>query len=266
MDARIRKTIIHIGCHTVCDEYLFEESPKNQSDTAIKLFRSNVPVLGKLWNQIRSPLNRTGNKQRKIADIQGKFDKVGTGFYFAAIDIDGVRHRLKCVKTDSDGQDDVERNQVGLKSERRNHLRKGVRKEVKILEEPENTEANRKTHEKNIFSIFFSFPILFMLQRFSNQNGADVVGEGGNGKERAKSPIPPTVEKITGNEQPNVLGVSLKAKIDSPNDQEEYRKFPRIELHKTLPLPPYTVHGIRTPSHVKRVHLETTRCASSLQR
>jgi len=91
---------------------------------------------------------------------------------------------LEGVKTDADRQNNVERNEVGMKAKRRENPLEGIGEEVEILEKAENTETGRKANdEDNFFQVFSVAEPVPDFSFFGNEQPAEVIGNGRKGEE-----------------------------------------------------------------------------------
>ncbi len=76
------------------------------------------------------PLNRTRHEQRKERQERRKGDQIPCGRNLSPIDINRIRKGLESVETDSDGQNQMQEQMVGLQSE---ELCKRESKEIVVL-------------------------------------------------------------------------------------------------------------------------------------
>ncbi len=80
---------------------LFRHAHHEKRDAA-REFIGCKPAIFELIGEERELQNRPGDKVREHRDEAGEIDKVGHCLGIAAIDVDGVAERLKCVKADAE--------------------------------------------------------------------------------------------------------------------------------------------------------------------
>jgi len=91
-----------------------------------------------LWKEVGGTFDGSGNELGEEAD-----EGVVGWFEFAAIDVDGVTEGLKGVKTNPDGQDDIQRIEVGVDAQTSEQINERVGKKVVVFEETEYAEIDR---------------------------------------------------------------------------------------------------------------------------
>ena len=91
----------------VSNDNFLEQSPKDLPHAVYGLRVHKCSFPAKLWEQVGGTFDRPGHQLWEKAHKSGKGDKVSDGFYFASININGVAHRLKCIKTDANREHDI---------------------------------------------------------------------------------------------------------------------------------------------------------------
>lgn len=106
-------------------------------------------------------LGEKGNKEEKSGEFPA-------GRAFFPVHIDGVAQGLECVKTDSHGQDDVQRRPVGLEPDRSEKGLKAFGEKAQILESAEYPQIHGEARRENQLS-------LALVIRISKPDSAGIV-------------------------------------------------------------------------------------------
>src|SRR6266496_6647462 len=120
---------------------LFRHSHHEKRDAA-REFIGCKPAIFELIGEERELKNRPGDKVREHRDEAGEIDKVGHCLGIAAIDVDGVAERLKCVKADAERQHHAKK-RVQLRALQSDALDQRVvtiDAEVEVLEKTQDNE------------------------------------------------------------------------------------------------------------------------------
>ena len=93
--------------------------------------------------------DRAGHEVRKEADEEREVAEVFGGLDGAAVDVDGVAHRLERVEADAGGQEDVQERRRRVGEAERGEERVGAAdEEVAVLEEAEQAEVGRHAEDE----------------------------------------------------------------------------------------------------------------------
>lgn len=100
-----RKHLIRYGARRICQQKLFRETDDKTSQTGSRFFSSTLPAIDHR-RYIMVLDNRSRDELRKERDIQYQLCKIAGSHESVPIDIDDIRHPLKSIKGDPDGQYD----------------------------------------------------------------------------------------------------------------------------------------------------------------
>ena len=80
---------------------LLEQAPQHLPHSVGRLLIPERARALKLRQEVRGPLDGAGHQLREETDVGGKLDQVARGPQLAAIDVDGIRQRLKRIERDT---------------------------------------------------------------------------------------------------------------------------------------------------------------------
>jgi hypothetical protein len=100
---------IHQRGEVIGQDHFFEHPPDHQPKSLLQHFQIDDPRALELGEQVRRPFDWTCHQLRKEGDEREKVQIVASRRHGPAVDIDGIAHRLKGVKRDAHGQDDIQR-------------------------------------------------------------------------------------------------------------------------------------------------------------
>lgn len=104
---QIHEDIIDKDTHIVGDYQLFEESQGNLIETVADVFHAQLDFAFELGYEVRRALYGPGNQLREKGHVEGKVAKVPLRFRIAIVNIERVAQRLKGVKGNTQGEQDV---------------------------------------------------------------------------------------------------------------------------------------------------------------
>ena len=98
---------------------------------------------------MRRPKNGPSHEVRKECDEHREVEKILGRRNLSTVDVDDVAHRHERVERDADGQQNAQRDEVDLPSERGEDAVEAVSEEVEILEEPEQRQVETQAEHEN---------------------------------------------------------------------------------------------------------------------
>ena len=178
----------------VRDDALANHSGKNQHEAIEEAVRIKSSFPLNLWQQMSGPLNGTGNQVREKADEQAVFDERSRSRNPSFINVHDIRDFLKGIKRNSRRKNDTNERQGNVvKTKVVQHADKGPGKEIKILENPKNREVQKQGKDEPLSAMW----ILLLGNDFLSDQK---IHGGAANHEREEPPVPPAVEKVTGQE------------------------------------------------------------------
>src|SRR6266478_8339287 len=199
----------------VCDHAFPEETREDQHQAIEKSIcvESTLP-LG-LRKQVPWPLYRTGNQVSEQTDEETIIEERSGSLDPPLINVHDISNFLKRVKRNAWRKDDANEGQRDIVNAKLlEGAEEGAREEVKVFENPQNREIQDERENE---------PLLPMGGRTA---GDDLlcdqeVHRGATNHESEETPIPPSVEKVTGKKKENVLGAMIQAPIQQHDWNEE---------------------------------------------
>ena len=203
---------------------LFEETDRHFLQADEGVIRFELMICLKLGKQIVGTLDRSRNELRE----EGNEERVPTEVLFrldlAAINVDNVGKRLEGIEGDTDGEDELKRDEIRFSAEEIPDGNGGIRKEVEILEEKQNAERRDERHGKPEFLSALTF-------RFLNDNGADEGNRCREENEEDQRRIPIHIEEIACGKERGPLAAFRQNEIQKQDQRIKNQKFKRIEDH-----------------------------------
>ena len=203
---------------------LFEKADRHflQADESVigfqfmRCFELRKQVIGAL-DRSRDELREEGNEKRIPAKMTFCLD-------FSAVNVNNVRKGLERVERNTDGENQLQRNEIRISSKKIPNGNCGIRKEVKIFKEKQNAERRDERHGKPEF--FTAFII-----RFFNDNGADIGNNRCEKNQYDQRRIPNRIENIACCKEHRPFALLRKNEIQKENERIENQKFNGIENH-----------------------------------
>ena len=96
-----------ISAEPIGDHNLLKKSPEHSAQTIGDARGIKIVRLVELVEQILRSLDWSGDQLRIEHHVECVNSKMPLGTLVAAVDLDGVAHRLECVKRQADGEDDL---------------------------------------------------------------------------------------------------------------------------------------------------------------
>src|SRR5208337_914865 len=109
-------------------------------------------------------------------------------------------------------------------------MKQGILEEIEVLEESQEAQVHGQGERQQDAA---TMRILGAIDKVS----AMIVDESGDQYQGEKSPVPPTVEEITRNEEEAILGLPGEDPIDQYDDGQENEEDWRVEEHQPAPHP-----------------------------
>src|SRR6266496_2289848 len=176
---------------------------------------------------------------REHRDEEGEIDKIGHCLGIAAIDVDGVAKRLKCVKADAERQDHAKK-RVQLRALQPEVLHERVVTIDAEVEVFEKTKDNEITHDRdrdcrpsnarlallwvdNFYRLLPDSPHLPGVM--CDDQAHEPIDKRCAEHERHEPWLGPAVECVSGNDQPGVAPALPRAKQRVINEQRERQKI-----------------------------------------
>lgn len=151
-----REHLIHIRSAIVGHHNLLEQTPKDLAHTVNSGMIIELPLLEKLRQEVRRPLDGTGYQLWEKRDEGKECDDVLGRCYLTPIYVDGVRQGLERVERDAHRQDHLQQQPIRGNAEQ---LSKLSDKEIVILEKSEDAkiEDDIQPHPRLGFPLRMSF-------------------------------------------------------------------------------------------------------------
>ena len=135
----VEDAVDEVERNVVRDDGLLEQTREDQEDArAEHLAGDDDRVLPDLGDEIPGPDDRAGHQLRKERQVKEIVEPVGQRLQLAAVNVDGIAHRLEDEERDADRQEDVLELQESLSEQ----LVGDVDEEVGILEVAEHSEVD----------------------------------------------------------------------------------------------------------------------------
>ena len=132
--------MVHIAPALVRDHYLLEKTPEHLLETVDSLAIVELPLPAELREQVRSPLDRTGNQLREETHVCEELDYVAGRLCPSLVNVYGIAQCLESVETDTDRQDKMKQDAVRFPVQEQ--VRERLCKEVVVLEHGENRQID----------------------------------------------------------------------------------------------------------------------------
>lgn len=171
--------------------HFLEQSPENHSGANHSLVIGKTAWMQELRQQMRSRLNRAGNQLRKETDECGESHNGMAGIQLPFVHVDDVTHSLKCVKTDTYRQDEVECGKISINPNCRKQFGKTLGKEIEILETAQDKQVERNGGGRNDNP----HPVLFFKPL--HHKACSPAAENREDDQRQETPVPAGVKKET---------------------------------------------------------------------
>ncbi len=141
----ISKYGVHIGGTVVRHDNLFEQSPEDLAHAVHRLCIVEMPLLQELRQEIGGAFDRSGDELGKERQECGKGNEVMCGLYLPAVNVYGIGQGLEGVETDTDRQNQVQEQAIGLATK---EFGKGTDKEIVVLVRAEDSEIKQDIQPK----------------------------------------------------------------------------------------------------------------------
>jgi hypothetical protein len=161
------------------------------------------------------PLDRTGNQVREEADEETILEKRLGSLNPPLVDVHNVGDFLKRIKRYARGKDNAnqgERDIVNSKSFEAG--KEGAREEIEIFKDPQNHEIQDEREDKPL-------PPVRVRAAGSNFLRDQEVHRGAADHESEEAPIPPTVEKVAGQKEEDILGAVMETPVKQHDRYQE---------------------------------------------
>jgi len=142
------------------------------------------------------PFDGTGDQLGEVGDKEGKIEEVCYRFPPPGGHIEGVTDGLESIEADADGKDDPEGSRIEIPPNIAGKVDEGFNPEVEVLEGTENAEVDEETEGNE--------PAAVPFRGGREPSGDAEVDEGGEQDKAQETPVPSTVEGITGEEEKRV--------------------------------------------------------------
>ena len=227
----VRKHLIHIYRAVVRHHDLLEQTPQYLPHSVHGGVIVELPFLQKLRQKVRRPFNRACHQLRKERDEGKEGYNVPRRLHLAPIDIYRITQGLEGVERDAYGKDHLQQQSLRRNVEHSGELGD---KEVIVFENSKNAEVQHNIEPHPCLG-------LFPRSSLSDKQAAAPRAERSEGDEQQKTPVPPTVEDITGHDNECVLHAQLPFRladetvenkpIEQKHYRQKYRELDGIEKH-----------------------------------
>ena len=181
---------------------------------------------GDLRQEAVGALDGSGDQVGEVQHGQEKVAETARGVELAAVDVDGIREGLKCIKRYSDREDHTERPEVGVEVDDVEQVLEGGGKEVEVFEEGEQANIGGDAQGE----IFAGFVVRFAgFGESLHAGGAVVIDASGEEEGDKEAPVPTGIEEAAGDQQEGVLAGMRQAIVDGENDRQKGRKLKGIK-------------------------------------
>ena len=201
-----RKHFVGNRAHRIGYQHFFSQAdnkPLKTSDCFVRRFRSAVDLIG----NIVIFDNRSRNQRREQSDIQPQLQQIALRAYFAAINVNNIRHRLKRIKRNADGQNDFQ--QVKVRSERFVDV---FDNEIRILEVKQKRQIQYQRYGDRRF---------FAAHPFDAQRTCPVQ-QNRSQHNRQIARFAPAVKNNAGEQQPPVAVFFFQQKINGAHHRQKH--------------------------------------------
>ena len=154
-----------------------------------KVFLSEFPLLFQLGEKFAGTLDGTRDELGKKRNEQREIAEVFLRLEIPAIDVDDIRQRLKRIKRDSDGQENIQGNIVYLSAEQPNHARQVLQQEIDVFEKDQNAQTKDDRYRKPQL-----LDLLFL--RSGNQKRTEIRHQTRHEHEKTQPDVPAHIEKV----------------------------------------------------------------------
>ena len=230
---RVRDFTARIG-----QQNLFRHAHHEKRDAA-REFIGCKPAIFELIGEERELQNRPGDKVREHRDEAGEIDKVGHCLGIAAIDVDGVAERLKCVKADAERQHHAKKRVQlrALQSEALHQRVVTIDAEVEVLEKTQDNEiADDRDRDRRPPNARLALRRIDNFHRLTpdsphlpgvvrDDQAHQPVDKRCTEHQHHEPRLGPAVKCISGNDQPGVTPALPRAKQRVINEQRERQKI-----------------------------------------
>ena len=190
--------LIHICSTVIGNHNLFEQAPEDLAHSVHSLVIGEAPVRLELRQEVGSAFNGAGHQLREERNKSKESDDVLGGFYLLAINVYGIAEGLESIEGNADRKDDFEEQAICVNAE---ELSKLGDKEVIVFEDGKDGEVE---NDVSRHPSLCEFGLLFAVSR-ANKQAASPRAEGGKSDKQQKTPIPPAIEDVTGDDDKRVL-------------------------------------------------------------
>ena len=214
--------LVDIEGEKVGQRHLFEQADDKQRQAVGNVPTGDGPGRPQLRQQVPCPLDGPRHQLREKRDERGVADEAGLLLHLPAVEVDGVAHRLEHEERDADRKQDV---RLGDRNREPGSGKKGVQvpgDEGPVLEEPQQAQVvdDREGKEE-----------LASPRTCHGEDGEVVDGRGVEDEEQVQ-PVPPPVEHVRGDQQPEVPEArSAGQQMDGVYDREEAGEDPVVKQH-----------------------------------
>ncbi len=211
---------------TIIRDHAFpDESRENQHKPVEKPIRVECALLLDLRKQMPGPLYRAGNQVREQTDEETIVEKRLGGLNSSFIYVHDISDFLKGVKRDAGRKDDANQGQRNIvNSKFVEGTQEGTRKEVKVFKGPQNQEIQDEREDKPL-------PPVGIQAAGGNLLCDEEIHRGAADHKGEETPIPPSVEKVAGQEKKNILGAMIEAPIQEHDRYQEKKISGGVKEH-----------------------------------
>jgi hypothetical protein len=169
-------------------------------------------------------LDRPGDELREEGDVERVVERFADRLEAAAVDVDGVAHRLERVEGDADRKHDFEREVRQRQPGQRGEVAQALREEAGVLEDAQDREVGDDTegHPQ---------PAAPRVVRPRDPEAGDVVDRGREQQQATEAPVPRAVEEVARGQQHAILRALRQHDVQGQADREEEPELEAIEEH-----------------------------------
>ena len=190
---------LYEGSHAVGQQHLLDEAPQHKAQAIDNLGIAHAARCLHLRQKVLCLFYRACHQLRKEADKGGEGHGIATGGDAVAIHVNDVAQNLEGIETDTHGQDDAERGEVGPQTESTQETSQIFGKESVILEPTEHTDAHH--HRGNAHS-----PLAMRLPTRPAHQATARESHGGHSKDKGQEAhVPPSVKYVACQDQQHIL-------------------------------------------------------------
>jgi hypothetical protein len=206
------------NCTIIRDHAFPDEARENQHHAIEESIRVESALLLDLREQMPWPLYRTGNQVREQTDEETIIEERPGSLNPPFIDVHDIGDFLKRVKRNAWWKDDLNQRQRDIvNSKFFEGTQEGAREEVKVFENAQNREIQNEREDEPL-------PAVGVRAAGCDLLCDQEIHRGAANHEGEETPIPPSVEKVAGQEKENILS----AVIETPVQQHDWYQEEKI--------------------------------------